>query len=255
MAIKGKSKGRSTRAVTRGPKPVYTPVKRPLLARKEFWLVIAGILGAAVVVGLVVGFLAERNASAQNDLEARMRSTMSQYQGDVEAIVSQIGQAQPPSGFSAFPEFTKAVTDLQTAKPDAQPDPSSLGQTAVTTVSKAKSALKAFNDIDEQKLIEGKGFSRDFVLYIINSKGNFVRAMELYREAGELLRLAAQAEGPQRDELVARAAAITSIANEVFTRAYADYVEAQTEAGTFAPQAPVPGLPTPTGASGAAGAS
>lgn len=93
------------------------------------------------------------------------------------------------------------------------------------------------------------GFTRDFVLYIINSKDNFVRAMELYREAGELLTLAADADGTQRDDLVARAAAITSIANEIFARAYADYIEAQTEAGTFAPPAPVPGLPTPTGAS------
>ena len=247
MAIKGKSKGRSARSVTRGPKPVYTPVKKPLLAKREFWLVIAGILGVAIVVGIVVGFIAERNASAQDDLEARMRTTVSQYQGDVESILSQIGQANPPSSFNAFPDFTKTVTDLHDGTPGATTDPASLRQAASDTVAKAKSALKAFDEIAEDKLIQDKGFSRDFVLYIINSKGNFVRAMELYREAGELLNLAAGAQGTQRDELVTRAAAITSIANEVFSRAYSDYIEAQTEAGTFVPQAP--GLPTPTGAS------
>lgn len=249
MAIKGKSKGRSARSVTRGPKPVYTPVKKPLLAKREFWMVILGILGAAVVFGLVVGFIAERNASAQDDLEARMSTTMTEYKGDVEAILSQIGQADPPSGFNAFGDFTKAVTDLQAAKPGDPVDEASLQQTASDTVNKAKSALKAFEDIDEDKLIQNKDFTRDFVLYIINSKGNFIRAMELYREAGELLRMAAAAEGEQRTELVARAGAITSIANEIFGRAYSDYIEAQTEAGVFAPPAPVPGLPTPTGAS------
>jgi type II secretory pathway pseudopilin PulG len=247
MAIKGKSKGRSARSVTRGPKPVYTPVKKPLLAKREFWLVIAGILGAAIVVGLVVGFVAERNASAEDDLQARMRSTMSQYQGDVDAILSQIGQAQPPSSFNAFTDLTNAVTGLQGTKPGDQVDTGSLQQTAGDAVDKAKSALKAFQDIDVQKLVQDKGFTRDFVLYIINSNGNFVRAMQLYQQAGELLRMAAVAEGQDRVELAARASAITNIATDVFGQAYSDYIEAQAEAGTFTPQ--TPGLPTPTGAS------
>jgi hypothetical protein len=248
LAIKGKSKGRSPRSVTRGPKPVYTPVKKPLLAKREFWLVIAGILGVAVVVGLVVGFIAQRNASAQDDLEARMRSTMSRYQGDVDSVLSQIGQAQPPSGYTVFTDFTQALTNLQKGGSDAQADAATLKQVAGDTVDKAKSALTAFQQIDQDALIQGKDFSRDFVLYIINSKANFIRSMQLYREAGELLRVAAEAEGPQRDELVARAAAITSIADDTFANAYSDYVEGQTEAGTFSPPAG-PGLPTPTGAS------
>ena len=35
MAIKGKSKGRSAKSVTPGPKPVYQPVKKRLLAKRE----------------------------------------------------------------------------------------------------------------------------------------------------------------------------------------------------------------------------
>ena len=248
MAIKGKSKGRSARSVTRGPKPVYTPVKKPLLAKKEFWLVVAGVLGAAIVFGLVAGFIAQRNASAQDDLEARMRASMSRYQGDVESVLSQIGQASPPSGFDAFPDFTQAMSDAASGTP-ATPGSPTLQQAAGDAVDKAKSALNAFDQIEEQKLIEGKGFSRDFVLYLIGSKENFVRAMELYRRAAELAILGEQAQGSQGQDLLAQAAAITNIANDTFSRAYADYVEAQTEAGTFSPPAPVPGLPTPTGAS------
>lgn len=132
MAIKGKSKGRSARSVTRGPKPAYQPVKKPLLARREFWLVVAGIVGVAIVAGLVVGFVIERNASAQDDLEARMRSTMSQYQGDVESILSQVGQANPPSGFTVFPDFTKAVTDLHNGTPGLRPTPTRSSRSRVT---------------------------------------------------------------------------------------------------------------------------
>jgi hypothetical protein len=96
-------------------------------------------------------------------------------------------------------------------------------------------------------LIRGKGFSEDFVLYLINSKGNLARAMVLYREAARLLELGADAEGAQRAALAVRTRGIVNAANEIFARGYADYVEAQTKAGVFTPSAPVPGLPAPTG--------
>ena len=175
MAIKGKSKGRGARSVTRGPKAVYTPVKKPLLAKREFWLVIAGILGVAIVGALAAGFIAQRNASAQDDLEARMRSTMSQYQGDVESILSQIGQAQPPSGFSAFAEFTKAVTDLDNDTPGAPTDPSSLRQIAGDTIDRAKSALGAFQEFYRRECAKAR---IDYVP--MDTSVNFDRALMEY---------------------------------------------------------------------------
>ena len=123
MAIKGKSKGRSARGVTRGPKPVYQPVKKPLLARHEFWLVVLSILGVLVIVGLVAGFVAERNASAQDDLERRMRATMSSFQGQIDPVLTTIGQAQPPAGYQVFADRSTAVDDLVAENPDAPADP------------------------------------------------------------------------------------------------------------------------------------
>ena len=96
-------------------------------------------------------------------------------------------------------------------------------------------------------MIRGKGFSEEFVLYVINAKANFVQAMTLYDEAAKLLELAADAQGPERAALAARTKAIANAATETFDRGYADYVQAQTKAGTFAP--PAPGLPAPTGTS------
>ena len=247
MAIKGKSKGRTPKAVTRGPKPVYQPVKKPLLAKREFWLVILSILGVMVLVGLVAGFIAERNASAQDDLEQRMRRTVSGLQSQVEPVLATIGQAKPPAGFEVFTDLATAVGSLQGETPQAPADPKALEQTAGDTATSAKTALEALRAIDETELVQGKGFSEDFVLYVINAKGNLVRGMVLYREAALLLELAADASGAEREALAARTQGILNAATEVFDRGYADYVEAQAEAGVFAP-AP-PGLPAPTGTS------
>ena len=248
MAIKGKSKGRTAKAVTRGPKPVYQPVKKPLLAKREFWLVIGTILGVALVVGLVAGFIIERNSTEQDDLEQRMRAAVNTYRGELEPILTTIGQARAPSGFDAFTEFGTAVADLEAETPQARVDSKALEQTAADTLASAKTALEALQEIDETALIKGKGFSEDFVVYLINSKGNLVRAMVLYREAAQMLELAAGAEGA-RAELAVRTQGILNVANEIFARGYADYVEAQTKAGVFTPSAPVPGLPAPTGTS------
>jgi hypothetical protein len=247
MAIKGKSKGRSAKAVTRGPKPVYQPVKRPLLAKREFWLVILSILGVMVVVGLVAGFVAERNSSEQDELERRMRAAMSSFQGQVEPVLTTIGQAEPPAGYQVFTDLSTAVDDLVAEEPDAPADPKALTQTATGAAISAETAREALRAIDETELIRGKGFSEDFVLYVINAKGNLVRAMTLYGEAAKLLELAADARGAERAELAARSQAILNVATETFDRGYADYVQAQTAAGVFVP--PAPGLPAPTGAS------
>jgi hypothetical protein len=246
MAIKGKSKGRSAKAVTPGPKPVYQPVKKRLLAKREFWLVILSILGVVLIGGLVAGFIAERNASAQDDLEQRMRATMSSFQGQIEPVLTTIGQANPP-GYTAFTDLQTAIGNLVAEKPGAPADSKALKQTATDAATSAKTALEALQQIDETALIRGKGFSEDFVLYVINAKENLVRAMTLYGEAAKLLELAADAQGPERAELAARTKAIMTASTEIFDRGYSDYVEAQSKAGTFAPAAP--GLPAPTGTS------
>ncbi len=208
---------------------------------------VLSILGVLVIVGLVAGFVAERNASAQDDLERRMRATMSSFQGQIDPVLTTIGQAQPPAGYQVFADLSTAVDDLVAEKPDAPADPKALTQTATDAATSAKTALEALRAIDETALIRGKGFSEDFVLYVINAKGNLVRAMTLYGEAAKLLELAADAQGAERAELAARSKAILNAATEIFDRGYADYVEAQTKAGTFAP--PAPGLPAPTGTS------
>jgi hypothetical protein len=241
MAIKGKSKGRSARAVTKGPKPVYQPVKRPVLARGGFWLVVAGVFGTLLVGALVGGFLLERDAGRQDALEERMRTAASEYQGDIDPILSTIGQPQPPSGYVAFTDLTQAVTALENETKDQPADSRALKTTANDAVASAKTAVQALEQIDETAILQHKGFSEAFVLYVINSKGNFARAVSLYRETARLVALAADAVGPEREALAGSARGVLAAATEIFTRGYAEYVEVQTQANVFQPSAPIVG--------------
>lgn len=248
MAIKGKSKGRGTRPVTRGPKPVYQPVKKPLLARREFWLVVASVVATLAVVGIVLGFIAEGNANDEDAVAQRMRRAATDYRDEIEPILTTIGQPRPPSGFDAFGELGSALADLENETKDARADAGAIAGTTADTVASAENALDALEGIDETALIRGKGFSEEFVLYVINSKANLGRAMRLYGESARLTELAAGATGEERSELVGRARAVLDVANEVFSRGYAEYIEVQTIANIFQPTTPALGTP-PTGTS------
>src|SRR3954451_2112476 len=108
MAIKGKSKGRGARTVARGPKPVYTPVKRPFWQKKTFWYAIAAVLAIAAVVGLIYGFMKERNDQREQDEIAREATAARSYGGKLDTILASVGQ-QNATGFVAFPQIGSAL--------------------------------------------------------------------------------------------------------------------------------------------------
>jgi hypothetical protein len=245
MAIKGKSKSRTPKAVTRGPKPVYQPVKKPLLARRGLWLVIAGIFGTMVVVGLVAGFMAQRNASRQDDLEERMRDTIAGYQSEIDPILAAVGEPAEAARFRAFAPLDQVVADLEGGAPEDAAGRRAMLASADDVIDSAGAAIDALRDVDESSLLQDRGFSEEFVLYVINSKADLARAMVLYRETAELVKLAVDAEGSDRDALVTRARGLLDVAGETFQSGYSDYVEAQVKAGTFQPA--TGGLPIPTG--------
>lgn len=245
MAIKGKSKGRTGRSVTPGPKPVYTPVKKPLLAKRGLWITIGSILGVALLAGLVVGWLIERDSNADAELQERMQTTVNQYQGALAPILAILGQPVPPASFSGLPEFTQALTDLENETGDEPVDAQGLHDTVDNTLQSVRNAEQALEELDASELVSGKGFSQEFVLYVIGSKADIARAVSLYEQAALLLRMAAGAEGPERAELVARARGVADAAADLLSSGYADFVQAQTEAGLFDPSTLQP--PGPTG--------
>jgi hypothetical protein len=245
MAIKGKSRGRTGRSVTPGPKPVYTPVKTPLLAKRAFWITLGSILGVVLLAGLMVGWLIQREANAEAEERERMRTTVSQYQGALAPILATLGEPVPPASFSAFPAFTQALTDLENETADEPADARELQRTSANTRQSVRNGLSALEEIDESQMVQGKGFSEEFVLYIINSKADIIRALNLYREAAFLVDMAAEAEGEQREGLAARARGVADAAAELLSRGYSEFVQAQTEAEVFDASALQP--PGPTG--------
>lgn len=235
MAIKGKTKSRGAKGVTRGPKPVYVPVKTPLIRRSGLWIAI-GTLAVTVLVGaLAIGFLQEREDQREQDRVAEMATVVNQYRGQIDPILSTIGTSLPPAGFDGFPELDSALAALEAEEID-NAGLKQAGESGETVASSARSALGLVEEIPTSDLLRGHDFSQEFVLYVINSQGNFVRGLELYREAALLVSMAAEAESPQvRANLTERARGVATVADETFTRGYSEYVEAQSAAQVFDP--------------------
>jgi hypothetical protein len=249
MAIKGKSKSRGARTVARGPKPAYVPVKRPLFQRKGFWygvgVVVLGILG----LGLAYGFVHQHDQD-QAAAEARARATaVRRFGSQVDPILTGIGSAVPPSSYHVFTSLSQDLSDLASGKLPA--DQAATNATGVTT--QAKQAAAAIAGIDAVSMVRDKGFEEGFVLYVLNAKAELASALRLYQQVGDLMTLAATGPEDARAAVIGRAQELLKLADEAFTRGYDAYVQAQSAAGTFQPQAPPPpGLPGSTGATGIA---
>lgn len=248
MAIKGKSKSRGARVVARGPKPAYVPVKTPLLRRSGLWISVLTALAAAVIGGLAIGFVQERNDEREREEVRRMAVAVNQYRGQIDPILQTLGSPVAPTGFDAFPELEAAIASLEAEDGDG----GALDRAATVAddaAASARSAIRLIDQIPATDLLRGKDLSAEFVLYVVNSQGNLLWGLRLYREGALLTALAVEAEGESaRDDVVARARGVLTVADEVFARGYSDYVEAQAVAEVFTPVAP--GVPTATGPTG-----
>jgi hypothetical protein len=250
MAIKGKSKSRGSKTVTGGPKPVYVPVKTPLLRRRGLWIGVGAIVGVALVLGVVYGLMQERNRDRDEALSERMTEAMKDYQGQIEPILTAIGSAAPPSGFNAFPGLGATIDTLAVPEVDEQTLVAAASD-AESSAERARSAAGLFEEIVPTDLVADKGFPQDFNLYVINSRDGFVRSMHLFRQAALLLSMAVEAEpGDPRVELAARAKDVYDLGVQTFNAAHDDYVQAQVQAKVFESAPVAPGASLFTGPTG-----
>jgi hypothetical protein len=235
VAIKGKTKSRGAKSVTRGPKPAYVPVKTPWIRRSGLWIALGTLLVAALVGALAIGFLQEREDQREQDTVAEMATVVNQYRGQIDPILSTIGTTLPPTGFDGFPELDTSLAALEAEEID-KAGLKQAGDSADAVASSARSTIALIEEIPTSDLLRGHDFTQEFVLYVINSRGNFLRGLKLYREAALLVSMAAETESPQlRADLTARARGVATVADEAFTRGYSDYVEAQSAAQVFDP--------------------
>jgi hypothetical protein len=235
VAIKGKTKSRGAKGVTRGPKPAYVPIKTPWIRRSGLWIALGTLLVTALVGALAIGFLQEREDQREQDRVAEMATVVNQYRGQIDPILSTIGTPLPPAGFDGFPGLDTSLAALEAEEID-KAGLTQAGDSADSVASSARSAIALVEEIPTSDLLRGHDFSQEFVLYVINSKDSFLRGLKLYREAALLVSMAAEAESPQsRADLTARARGVAAVADEAFTRGYSEYVEAQAAAQVFDP--------------------
>jgi hypothetical protein len=238
MAIKGKSKSRSTRTVARGPKPAYVPVRTPLLRRRGLWISVATVAACALVVALVVGFLQQREDARERERVDRMATAVNQLRGQIDPILATVGQPQPPASFDAFPDLTTTLPIIS-ADDAGQAALDQARTVAQDTASSARSAANLIADIPVSDFIRDRGFSREFVVYMLDSQNELGRAMKLYEQTAELVLVAIRFdEASARQLVLERADDVLAVAEDTFARGYADYVEAQAAAEVFEPVAP-----------------
>lgn len=239
MAIKGKSKSHShsKKTVAAGPKPAYVPVKTPLVRRRGFWISLAAVVAVVSVAGIAYGVAKDRTRTREEALAGRLRTAAVTYQSEVDPILATIGQASPPSGFTAMPSLGPALSDLNGGKGK----PSAAADTATTAGGQAKTAYEALGMIDVTSIIVDRGFDQGFVLFMINSQTRMVAGLKLFEQTASLITQAAGLEGDQQTQLLDSASGVLALANSTFNDGYSDYIQAQSEAGTFQPSGIVPG--------------
>jgi hypothetical protein len=154
MAIKGKSKSRGgSKTVTRGPKPAYVPVKRPLLSRRGLWWGALAVVTVLAVAGLWYGFAKQASQDRAKELEQVKRTTAATYQGKVEPILQTVGQATQPGSFQVVTGFEQSLSDFV----DGKGDPKQLEGAASGAQQVLKAAVASLDKVDPAQIIRDKG--------------------------------------------------------------------------------------------------
>jgi len=231
MAIKGRSKPRSRKVVTPGPRPAYVPVKKPLLARRGVQIAILAVVAVGAAAGIWYGIAKERTEDRARHLQQRKRTAAVTFQGKIEAAIVGVGQPAPPSGFSAFPALTADVEGLSNG--DVKPEAAAEAAKGVRTT--ARGAWQALDEIDLTEMVAGKGFDLSLVNYFFNAREKMADALKLYERVAVMVEQAANASGAERADVLDSAKGITDVAASLFNSGYSDYVQVQFEGGILQP--------------------
>src|SRR5438477_10909758 len=100
MAIKGKTKARSRRSVTPGPKPVYVVPKKRLIARRGFQIGVLVVLVIAAGAGITYGLIHERQQQEARAISQRLTDAIGTFKQEVtSALSTTVGQQNQTTGF------------------------------------------------------------------------------------------------------------------------------------------------------------
>ena len=247
MAIKGKGRSKR-RGIATPPKPVYVQPKRPFYARRRVQVAFALVVGVGAIAGVVTGLLVQHHNNQKKALRATESSIVDRFGHAMDNDLSGVGQPFQTQ-FQPFPDLTSDVTNFKSGQLTAAKAKSE-GSKWSRAAADAASGIRA---IQTAQMIEGHADLVD----LSDAQNLVVDALGVYRNAADALKLAAQATGGLRTQLIAHAQSLVTTASQIFNNGYQKLINERQRFGLLAPVNPTQqaGLPTPSPATSAPAAS
>jgi hypothetical protein len=246
MAIKGKGKTRSRRAVSPAPRPQIVTRKKPILMRVTTWIVVGALVLVSVGWGVWVWWdnkqaseLKSKEAAALSDLSQRVRDQLpadqQTPQGTSQVIIF-------PTLPQTLDQLDKGTVSDKKANQQAQAviDASTKAQQGIQKIALG-SLIKQEFDVGVTSALRAPGMTSS----VLNeSQDQLIKAFQLYGSVGHLMQIAAdQPQGPKRSAIVEQAKTQAQIAGELFNRGYNTLVQIESILGLVSPSGLQPSPP------------
>jgi hypothetical protein len=220
LAIKGKGKTRSRRAVAAGPKPVYVVPRKPLLARRSVQF------GALAALLLVIGGIllwTYVNQRADQRLEEE-RAILGRFATRVEAPLQPVSRPLPPTGLVIFSELRDDLTALR----EETADPTEVAARARQAAETAEGSAATIDEIPSSQWVR----DRRLPIEMIDAQDLIVQAVRVYGRAATALRVAAETRPSEiRGELLDLAEGLLDTGEQLFDQGYQKITNAKFELG------------------------
>jgi hypothetical protein len=228
VAIKGKGRSRN-KQVARAPKRAPVPVPVPFVQRRWVQRTTFFILGVLVVSGFVwlMNGLRSKDAESQAaDHAAAKRTAAQAYKSAVEEAIAPVAVINPGVAPAAFNEMGATLQQMGQGKtPDDAVD-------VFTNAAKdAKAAAAAITKYDVGTKVDDQGFQAIETVAFTDSSQQIVQAVELYQRAAEVGEAAAEATGPQAEQLTGIAQGLFDSAQTTLAKAWSSYLSALSAGG------------------------
>jgi hypothetical protein len=246
MAIKGKGKTRSRRAVSPAPRPQIVTRKKPILMRVTTWIVLGCVLLAAIGFGAWTWYehhqaseLLAREQAALQDVTQRVRDQLPADQTT----------PQGTSQIALFPTLPQTLDQID----KGQISEKKAGEQAQAVIDQAAKAEKGIQGIAWRSIIKDEfdvGVTPalrapGMTSSVLNeTQDQLIKSFQLYQSAGHLMQLAIdQPKGPERTALITQAKTVSAVATELFSRGYNTLVQIESILGLIQPAALQPSPP------------
>jgi hypothetical protein len=233
MAIKGKGKTKR-RGVGAAPKPVYVKPKKPILARKGFWLIVGGVALAAIVISVVSAILVHNGNKQKAAKRVAEAAIVRNFGTQLDNALAPVGQGSSLTSFQALPDLSAALSDFQKGKLSAK----AVSKKAEADKAKAQSALAAVQKINGSSMIAG----HDDLNNLVTGQKQIENGLQVYEQVADSLKLSAEATGGIQKKLLAHTGALLLTANQIFQGGYEALVGERAKFGlvSLTPQSPLP---------------